>query len=126
MFLKFSCFPEYILNILCILRYLPSSIVEQEERIKLLNEHSNEEEDASKEDYSGSAEYYQDNSGEVINNTSKEETSKEHTKTEEQDTTVPTSTKARTSTESLIDKLDRVQSDLSSGLLTGTNLINYW
>lgn len=102
---------------------MPSSIVEQEERIKLLNEHSSEDENYSKEDYSGSAEYYQDNSGEVINNTSKEEISKEDTKTE--DTTVPTSTKARTSTESLIDKLDRVQSDLSSGLLTGMEFVGY-
>lgn len=63
-------------------RYLPSSIVEQDVRIKLLNEHSHEQDD--------------------------------ETTTEESPTQ-----KSKTSTESLIDILDQVQSDLSSGLLTG-------
>lgn len=36
-----------------------------------------------------------------------------------------TSTKVKTSTESLIDKLDRVQSDLYSGLLTGKTIEQY-
>lgn len=63
-------------------RYLPSSVVEQDVRVKLLNEHSHEEDD------------------EIT--------------TEELTTLRP-----KTSTESLSDKLDQVQSDLSSGLLTG-------
>jgi hypothetical protein len=69
-------------------RYLPSPNVEQDERMKLLNE---EVEDVTE------------------------------TTTEEVPTTTlpPTTTKLKTSTESLIDKLDRVQSDLSSSLLTG-------
>jgi hypothetical protein len=69
-------------------RYLPSPNVEQDERMKLLNE---EVEDVTE------------------------------TTTEEVATTTlpPTTTKLKTSTESLIDKLDRVQSDLSSSLLTG-------
>ncbi|KAF7278995.1 hypothetical protein GWI33_007722 [Rhynchophorus ferrugineus] len=73
-------------------RYLPFPVVEQDERIKLLNEPD-----------------------ETTNNS--KTTSKED---EEVLSTLPElSTKMRTSTESLIDKLDRVQSDLSSGLLTG-------
>jgi hypothetical protein len=69
-------------------RYLPSPNVEQDERMKLLNE---EVEDVTE------------------------------TTTEEVATTTlpPTTTELKTSTESLIDKLDRVQSDLSSNLLTG-------
>ncbi|KAG5896150.1 hypothetical protein JTB14_015853 [Gonioctena quinquepunctata] len=70
-------------------RYLPSSIVEQDVRVKLLNEHHID-------DYS-----------------------KEETTTEAETTTLVTSPKPKTSTESLIDKLDRAQSDLSSGFLTG-------
>ena len=68
-------------------RYLPSPNVEQDQRLKLLNEEEEEIE----------------------------------TTTEEIVTTTlpPTTTKTKTSTESLIDKLDRVQSDLSSSLLTG-------
>lgn len=60
-------------------RYLPSSNVEQDERIKLLNEEEEEEEE----------------------------------------TEAPTTVKQKTSTESLIDKLDRVQSDLSSSVFNG-------
>jgi hypothetical protein len=69
-------------------RYLPSPNVEQDERMKLLNE---EVEDVTE------------------------------TTTEEVTTTTlpPPTTKLKTSTESLIDKLDRVQSDLPSSLLTG-------
>lgn len=48
----------------------------------------------------------------------------EHSHEEEEDdeestTEDPNTARQRTSTESLIDKLDQVQSDLSSGLLTG-------
>lgn len=67
-----------------IFRYLPSSVVEQDVRIKLLNEHSHEDD-------------------------------------EEEVTTEDPVTRPRTSTESLIDKLDQVQSDFSSGLLTGND-----
>lgn len=62
--------------------------MEQDVRIKLLNEHSHEDED--EEDEEGEA-----------------------------STDEPHTTRQKTSTESLIDKLDQVQSDLSSGLLTG-------
>lgn len=62
--------------------------MEQDVRIKLLNEHSHEE----------------------------EEEEDEGATTEEAHTT-----RQKTSTESLIDKLDQVQSDLSSGFLTGKN-----
>ncbi|XP_045468776.1 uncharacterized protein LOC123676696 [Harmonia axyridis] len=79
--------------------YLPSSIVAQEERFTLLNEKNHKgssEEEASTEYYTSYEEY--------------DESSTEET------TTMPP---IKHSTESLIDKLDRVQSDLSSGLLTG-------
>lgn len=68
-------------------RYLPSSIVEQEERTKYLNEPERNTKITEKE-------------------TSKNITSS-------------TTIKPNTSTESLTDKLDRQQSDLSSDLLTG-------
>lgn len=58
--------------------------MEQDVRIKLLNEHTHEDEED-----------------------------------EESITEDPHTARQRTSTESLIDKLDQVQSDLSSGLLTG-------
>ncbi|XP_074038860.1 uncharacterized protein isoform X2 [Leptinotarsa decemlineata] len=77
-------------------RYLPSSIVEQDVRVKLLNEHSQEHDD-----------------DETTQNYSEEED------TTEEETTTVSSTKPKTSTESLTDKLDRAQSDLSTGLLTG-------
>lgn len=77
-------------------RYLPSSIVEQKERNKLLNEP--DEYDTSNE----GKESFSDETGDNYTTIAKSTTSKPNT-----------------STESLTDKLDRVQSDLSSGLLTG-------
>lgn len=78
-------------------RYLPSSIVEQKERNKHLNEPD---------------EYENSNEG-------KESFSDEINDNNQTTVTKTTTTKPNTSTESLTDKLDRVQSDLSSGLLTG-------
>lgn len=66
-------------------RYLPSSIVEQEERTKYLNEP-------------------EDRTNKTVKNIS---------------SALSTTLKPNTSTESLTDKLDRQQSDLSSDLLTG-------
>ncbi|CAH1114422.1 unnamed protein product, partial [Psylliodes chrysocephalus] len=88
-------------------RYLPSSIVEQDTRVKLLNEHSMEE-----------------NLNDTVNDSHVIDDDDEEFTTEYEDdlyetTTVAYLSKIRTSTESLNDKLDRVQSDLSSGLLTG-------
>lgn len=77
-------------------RYIPFSVIEQDERVKLLNEPD-----------------------EMENSTNITPTEDDFS-TEDVLSTLPeTSTKIKTSTESLIDKLDRVQSDLSSGLLTG-------
>lgn len=90
-------------------RYLPSPLVEQDVRVKLLNEHPDNHSSHSHESFENGHDYDED-----------EDYYSEETTTEETTTTVDTSTKARTSTESLTDKLDRVQSDLSSGLLTGT------
>ncbi|KAK9880412.1 hypothetical protein WA026_010291 [Henosepilachna vigintioctopunctata] len=81
-------------------RYLPSSIVAQEERFTLLNEKDRQE------------------SSEEITTT---ERNLEDDEYEDEATTEDfiTQTVMKHSTESLIDKLDRVQSDLSSVLLTG-------
>lgn len=75
-------------------RYLPSPVVEQDERTKLLNEPFAEEENEEAEDVTTELPFIEDGK-------------------------VNISSTPRTSTESLIDKLDRVQSDLSSGFLTG-------
>ena len=72
-------------------RYLPSPIVEQEERTKLLNEEGKTKDRSLLETTT------------VVDLEQKTETT--------------TPNKPKTSTESLIDKLDRVQSDLSSQLL---------
>ncbi|XP_060524656.1 uncharacterized protein LOC132701041 [Cylas formicarius] len=80
-------------------RYLPSSVV-QDERIRLLNE----------DDIGSRA------SNEELDLTTHEMMPDYETTLNE---TPEPSIKVRTSTESLIDKLDRVQSDLSSGFLTG-------
>lgn len=75
-------------------RYLPSSVVEQDERTKLLNEPFVDEQHEDPEANTTEVPF------------------------DEEVKTNVTST-PKTSTESLIDKLDRVQSDLSSGFLTG-------
>ncbi|XP_031337691.1 mucin-5AC-like [Photinus pyralis] len=74
-------------------RYLPFPVVEQHERTKLLNEREKDEEEAV-----------------TFSNTT----------VENESTTISSSEKQNTSTESLTDKLDRVQSDLSGSLLTGS------
>lgn len=146
-------------------RYLPSAVVEQDERTKLLNEPLPEEEgeeekeDGSAEDKEEEGEEENKQKGGVHENEEDQEKetdeevehkeqaheeeeavqddheeNKEDTDTSDHDTAteaeeeittihneqevVPT-TKQKTSTESLIDKLDRVQSDLSSGFLSG-------
>ncbi|CAH1971673.1 unnamed protein product [Acanthoscelides obtectus] len=88
-------------------RYLPSSIVEQDIRVKLLNEHATEDDDDSDHDHQ-----HQDDDIDE-----EDDEDEEHTTTET--TIMPTTTRPKTSTESLIDKLDGLQSDLSSGVLTG-------
>lgn len=75
-------------------RYLPSSIVEQDERTKLLNEPFDEDQHEDPETVTTELPFVEDVKTNI--------------------TSTP-----KTSTESLIDKLDRVQSDLSSGFLTG-------
>lgn len=77
-------------------RYIPSSVIDQDERIQLLNENNAVPDPADTEDKDKSSETYSTSS--VVSSTS---------------------VKTKTSTESLIDKLDRVQSDLSSRVLTG-------
>ncbi|KAK5649279.1 hypothetical protein RI129_000308 [Pyrocoelia pectoralis] len=74
-------------------RYLPFPVVEQHERTKLLNEREKEEEETA---------------------------APETTTTETESTTITSGDKQNTSTESLTDKLDRVQSDLSLSFLTGS------
>ncbi|KAF5308399.1 hypothetical protein FQR65_LT06220 [Abscondita terminalis] len=76
-------------------RYLPFPVVEQHERTKFLNEPETDK-----------------------NNTETDEITT--TTTNNESSTLLTREKQNTSTESLIDKLDRVQSDLSSSLLTGS------
>lgn len=75
-------------------RYLPSAVVEQDERTKLLNEPFVEDQHEDPE----------------------ATTTEVPIVIEEKENVTST---PKTSTESLIDKLDRVQSDLSSGFLTG-------
>lgn len=87
-------------------RYLPSPVVEQEVRTKLLNEPFNPDEDDEVTT--------EEEEGETTT-----EGNSETTIEEELPETVAPLSKLKTSTESLIDKLDRVQSDLSSGFLTG-------
>lgn len=74
-------------------RYLPAGIVEQEEKTTLISDINREKK---------------------LNEPVEE-------RPEENLTTVAQSTKPRTSTESLLDKLDRVQSDLSNKLLILNN-----
>ncbi|VEN55648.1 unnamed protein product, partial [Callosobruchus maculatus] len=99
-------------------RYLPSSIVEQDIRVKLLNEHATEDDDDDDEDHKDDKDHHHedhdDNDEEEEDEDEEEEDEEEHTPTET--TALPTTSKPRTSTESLIDKLDGLQSDLSSGV----------
>ncbi|KAF5289821.1 hypothetical protein FQA39_LY14976 [Lamprigera yunnana] len=81
-------------------RYLPFPVVEQHERTKLLNEPIESENEKK-------VEINEKNERTGFNN-------------DTESSTIHASEKQNTSTESLIDKLDRVQSDLSSSLLTGS------
>lgn len=107
-------------------RYLPSEIVTQDERTKLLNENGEErgipgevinekvvETDTENPDKSGAL---NDSNEKTLFHTS---TAKESQTEQPENILVQIPDKSKTSTESLIDKLDRVQSDLSSSLLTG-------
>nr|CAI5845739.1 unnamed protein product [Callosobruchus analis] len=102
-------------------RYLPSSIVEQDIRVKLLNEHATEDDDDDDDgDHKDDQDHHHedhDSNDDEKEDEEEEEEEEEHTPTET--TALPTTSRPRTSTESLIDKLDGLQSDLSSGVRIG-------
>lgn len=89
-------------------RYITSPKSEQE-RIELLN--NEKDDDMSTTDYSSETHRGESTSAPAIFN-----------KNDNSTNNTLASAKAKTSTESLIDKLDRVQSNLFSGLLTGKEI----
>lgn len=99
-------------------RYLPSSVVKQNERTKLLIEDSEEKIESDNDNIEMERKTTRDPSDISLETSSEKPFSQERV-TEEENNPSQLPDKSKTSTESLIDKLDRVQSDLSSSLLAG-------